>query len=245
MHQSYTPTAPARSVTKWIVEKTISLSPINFHMESERHLPYEYREIAEKFRRNGLYQDAAEYYTTAAYGCLMHSRPLPEHTDEKYRPVRDPIEFSYGIRNFLYGALCYQFSNQVTRCQNHCRQAILILTSYKDTEQFGEAARNGICYELIGDFRLVGDLGRHNAAYERAAEHYESIAPERHHNWQLEPEFAITIMQFLNLAEAVNIDFDTEDYVAISIHSLSHRINAKQEWFPEVVQRILERGNWE
>ena len=169
-------------------------------------------------------------------------RPPERATEDNPLKYPDTVKLAYGIREHIYGSLSYRFDDQMDRCQNQCQQGILLLEDLRDYDSFGEDnARKGICWELIGDYRVVGALDQQDFAYERAAKYYETVPQERHHNWSGEPEFSVSIMQFIDIAKSAGIEFDDTRYKEISVYSLTRRINTKKRSFPEIINNRLNR----
>ena len=206
----------------------------------------QYAEFASMLRQEGHLNEAAAYYIAAARGWLMGFRRPPERAAED-NPLKypDTVKLAYGLREHMYGALSYRFGGQIGRCQNQCQQGILLLEELRDYDPFGkDDARKGICWELIGDYRVIGSLDQHDLAYERAAEYYETVPQERHHNWSGEPEFSVSIMEFINIAKSTGIEFDDQHYKDISTYSLMKRINTKHDLFPEIINSRMDMNDF-
>ncbi|WP_255191828.1 hypothetical protein [Natronobeatus ordinarius] len=104
-------------------------------------------------------------------------------------------------------------------------------------------AEVGFCHELRGDFRLVGDLGGHEDEYAIAAEQYETV--ENDLGWSSEPYIEDAIIVPVELADSVGFTLGEDERNRIMYLSLEDRIEYKRNQFPEIIDRVIENGNWD
>ena len=175
----------------------------------------------------------------------MDFRRLPDDpTDaEATIPNPRPFVFGYAISDLLAGALCYRLAGATSRCRRHCEQGELTVRDLLDEAVYTSDARIGLFHEIIGDFRLVGALGDHDEAYEVAAKRYETVDNDL--GWSMEGGFEDAIQIPLELAESVGMGVDDDRRNELTYLSLDERIEFKRERYPEIVDAVLEAGNWE
>ena len=201
-----------------------------------------YFEAARQLRRAGRLNEGAGYYTSSAFGYLMRFRGLGDDGIEEISPTN----FGYFGRNLFLGALCYRIAGSVERCRTASEMGVLAVTDVRDNEPaFLEPVSEpptGLCHELIGDFRLVGDLGTAAEAYRAAERSYE--ATDDPHQWAVEPEFELLAITMLELAESAGVELADEERGSIRYHSLVDRIRFKRDHFETIVTNVEEAGNW-
>jgi hypothetical protein len=110
--------------------------------------------------------------------------------------------------------------------------------------------RSGLAHELIGDFRLYGDLGDHEEQYGIARQEYETVRAEYPAEtpeivWQAEPEFAPTMSILIELARSTNYGLNEETATQIRDRSLVDRIEYKRDHYEAITDEVLADGNWE
>lgn len=127
-----------------------------------------HKETAKKLRGNSEFAEAGDYYTVAGYEYLGGDIPGFPATDVSH------AEFL-----LLLASVCYRLAGLTGRCRNRCKQGILIAEDMNsrhlpvpEDEYWYERARRGVWYEFIGDFRMVGELGGSQDAYEKAKQIY-------------------------------------------------------------------------
>lgn len=208
---------------------------------------YEYIEFADAQRDAGKYETAGNFYFAASHWFLFRFRHLSTDGDDGAENTYLSTQKLAGWeRRILRGVLCYRISGNLARCRNHCEQGILIAEDLHDNERdFGgnwQEAHMGLCHELIGDLRLYGALGDHQAAYDEARGVYETI--DNHLGWQAEDEFHALISPLLTFAAAISheIDFETEN--TIKNESLLERIDYKKEHYEDIIEQVVENGGW-
>lgn len=206
-----------------------------------------YIEFAREMRRASNHSLAGAYYAAGAYGYLMNFRQDIGDRSADTEPTIRPTMFGQFTRNLLLGGLCYRLTGDLERCENVCRQGILVAEEIRDHEpSFLRPERDppiGFCYEVIGDFRLVSNMESYTKAYDRAIEKYETARNPA--QWCVEPEFELQIIVFNELASGVDYDLDRETKDRIRYRSLLDRIHEKQDHFPRVIDAVLDRGNWD
>lgn len=140
------------------------------------------------------------------------------------------------------------------RCRTRCEQGIRFIKDVNENEpgwhEGGGHARSGLTHELIGDFRLYGDLGGHEEQYATARQEYETVRTEHQHEtpeiaWQAETESAPTVSILIELARSVDHDLDEETTEQIRDISLIDRIKYKHEHYAAIIDEVLADGNWE
>ncbi|MFB1065693.1 hypothetical protein [Natrinema sp. H-ect4] len=187
----------------------------------------DYKEFARAKRRAGNLQTAGEYYVAAARGNLMQYRRLPDDlTDSDDPPSPNAMKFGFAIKGLLLGALCFRIDGAYDRCHHHCKQGESIVTDLLIEPAFTMDARVGLCHEICGDFRLIGDLGEYDEAYTMAANRYTRVDNDL--GWSSESEFEDVIQIPLELADSVEMGLDTEHRNRIMYTSLDDRIEYKK-----------------
>ncbi|USZ71094.1 hypothetical protein [Natronosalvus halobius] len=107
---------------------------------------------------------------------------------------------------------------------------------------FTTEAQIGLCHELRGDFRLIGGTGNHDDEYALAAERYEKV--ENDLGWSMESEFEDVIQIPLELADSVGMGVDDDRRNELMYLSLEERIAYKRHTYPEIIDAVVEAGNW-
>lgn len=203
-----------------------------------------YRRYARELRRQGYLRSAGEYYVAGAYGELMRFRPLPDEPEGGEQPsqAHRTSHFAYGIRQLLLGGLCFRLDGSLDRCRNYCEQGDLFVSDLLTSGEFEAEPMVGLCHEITGDLRVVGDLANAESAYETAAEYYAGT--ESHLGWQMEDEFDDFSLLVSELADSTGYDIDPETREQITRTSLDARIRFKREHFSEIIKAVLADGNW-
>lgn len=205
----------------------------------------EYRRYARNNRREGHLETAGTYYVAAARGSFMQFRPIPDGTtDPDADPTpRNSIKFGFGVSGLLIGALCYRLAGKHRRCRRHCEQGESIVNDVLDEGLYTSDARIGLFHELCGDFRLIGNLGDHDDPYVAAAKRYEKV--KNILGWSMEGGFEDAIQIPLELAESVGMGVDDDRKNELTYLSLEERIDFKRETYPEIIDAVVDAGNWE
>lgn len=205
----------------------------------------DYREYAQSKRQSSDLETAGAYYVAAARGSLMKFRRLPSDLTDASAdsPPPKPYDFGYAMSDLLLGALCFRLAGVLTRCRYHCEQGEVIVSDVLEEPVFTTDAQVGLCHELQGDFRLVADLGNHDEEYALAADRYEKV--ENDLGWSMESEFEDAIQIPLELAESVGRGVSSERRNELMYLSLEERIAYKREAYPEIIDVVIETGNWE
>ena len=200
-----------------------------------------HRDAARTARRSGDLEVAGAHYVAAARGGLMRSRRLPEETDAadglSVRPA-----FGLAVRELFAGALCFRLADTERRCEYHCEQGIAIAADARE-EFYTYPAEVGLSHEMIGDFRLLADRDDYDDAYAAAAERYAPV--ENNLGWQMEDGFDDLSRFLLVLAASVGMAPDDDLRNTIARTSLDERIAYKREHYPEIIDAVVEAGNWE
>ena len=208
-------------------------------------------EAAREFRRSGDLILAGGYYTASSHARFARS----------WRFIRDdplenisPGEIGYGVESLLAAALCYRLAGGMERCRTRCEQGIRFIEDANENEpgwhEGGTHARAGLAHELIGDFRLYGDLGNHEEEYATARREYETVRAEYPAEspeiaWQAETEFAPTVSILIELARSTDYGLDEETATQIRDVSLIDRIEYKRDHYEAIIEEVLADGNWE
>lgn len=201
----------------------------------------EYREKAARLRAAGQIREAANYYVSSAFGYLMKFRHL-DGGDHRLSPTK----FGYFTSVLLLGALCHRISGNPERARHYSSVGIEVVADIRDNETMYDTdveAPTGLCQEFIGDFRLVGQLDCWKDAYRTAADHYSTV--DNHRQWAAEPEFEQPMITLIELAEGVDYDLTDDTKGRIRYTSLEARIRFKHDHYEEIIQRVVDEGNWE
>jgi len=203
----------------------------------------DYSGTARNLRAAGKTKTAADYYTSSAYGYLMRYRRLGEgEVGSIYRH-----RYGYFVKNILLGAICYRISGEESRSRNNCEIGIRVTEDMRDHEQSFHGRNpeptTGFCYEMIGDFRTVGQIESSDQAYQEAKKCYKTV--KNQHQWSAEPEFELQILVLLELADSSG--YEIADDVRASIHhqSLESRIQFKSDHFEAIINAVIQQGNWQ
>jgi len=141
------------------------------------------------------------------------------------------------------------------RCRNRCEQGELIVEDYiqrkeRDEEDLyrepsGKEAYIGGLHETIGDFRLVGDLGGHDEAYDTAEEIYLQEGIEDKSLVYYDGRGIQWLMTFFNSvsqgADMEQSEIDWTDAESTYLDWLEY----KRERLPEMIKKLAESGTWE
>lgn len=214
---------------------------------------HEFSDAARESRAEGNLEEAAGYYCASAYAEFSRMWRLPGANPERSEPDGlSHVAAGRGVERLLLAALCYRLAGELDRCRNRCRQGELVVTDLLNHDPSWQAAENhapaGLANELIGDFRLFGDLGGHETAYDTAREHYEQVDhpkwPDERH-WQDESEFTSAIAVLVELADSAGYGISEETIAQIRDYSLLDRIDFKRDHYERIVEAVLKDGNWE
>ena len=152
----------------------------------------EYREIARSHRTAGRLTEAAGYYTTAGFSESSRIWRPPEDRPSTATHAILPKSVGKSVKYLLASALCYRLADEMARCRNRCEHGVLMIRDLKDNEpgwfegmglNEKSNARSGLAHELIGDFRLYGDLGDREEQYgiaRQSTRQYERNTQQRH-----------------------------------------------------------------
>lgn len=217
----------------------------------------EYERFAQEQRQEGNLPLAGAYYIAAAHGHFMRFRRQPSSIDdkslkeimEKEDPLTSPrfhwpTGIGGGIRYLIAGGLCFRLVNERDRCQTCCKQGILFLQDILDHESADmELPTIGLYHEMIGDLRLVGLLGEYEASYDAAYKRYRDADSDL--GWSMEDDFDDLMLTVLQLAESVEYEISTETREQVYRTSLEERIRFKRNHYPQIIERVVEAGNWD
>lgn len=217
----------------------------------------EYKDFAREQRQQGNLTVAGAYYVSTAHGYLMRFRRKPswgnDDSMEDHIGEEEPLSSSWfrrstglgpGMRYMIAGGLCFRLGDAMERCRSCCRQGILFLQDVLDHEDTHMASPQiGIYHEMIGDLRLIGELGDHESSYESARERYRTS--EHDLGWSMEDDFDDMMHYVLELADSVDYGISEDTWEQIYRLSLEERIRFKREEFPQIIEHVIEDGNWE
>jgi len=209
-------------------------------------VPQKYVMYAHNQRSNMDYERAGTYYTAASHGWLMRYRSLPE-VDNVTQPDNVPENLGRAIQDRLAGAVCFRLAEQSDRAKSICQQGIAVVEDADEYDEFpaegsGANPRKGLFHEMIGDLRLVGNMGDYDAAYLTAAEYYNEAESPR--GWQAEPEFDSLIQLLIDLAAASGRTIDDAKRRQIQHASLRERVQYKRAEYPNIVSDLISSGEW-
>jgi len=197
-------------------------------------------------REEGEVSLAGEFYIAAAHSCISFRRRLPEERSPMMKEdANSPMYIAWGVQNILAASLCYRISGANSRAQRYCKIGMDIVEDVAAHEPQFEStpARLGLANEWFGDLRLFGKIEGYEEFYEEATAYYEQTAsPE---GWNSEPEFDKTIMVLFALDGSIENPVVAESNLSPSYKSLVDRIRAKQKYYPEIIEKVVEQGTWE
>ncbi|WP_436925270.1 hypothetical protein [Halosimplex amylolyticum] len=204
-----------------------------------------YNRYARELRENGQLAPAGEYYVAGARGRLMRSWPLPDGASENVQPspTYSISQFTYGMRELLLGSLCFRLAGSSDRCRNHSEQGCLIVSDLIRGKELEAEPELGLCHEILGDLRVVGEIENADEAYETAAEFYSGT--DSHLGWQMEDGFDDFSLLVTDLADSAGYTISTETREEVTRTSLDARIRFKRNHFAKIIDTVLAAGNWE
>lgn len=204
-----------------------------------------YKKYARTRRRAGHLESAGTYYVAGACGYLMQFRRLPDDlTDPDVDPpAPNSVKLGFTMKYLLAGSLCYRIAGSLDRCRHHCSQGTSIVSDLLEEQMYSSAARIGLFHEIQGDFRLIGNYDDYDEAYRRAASKYKEVDNDL--GWSMEGGFEDVIQIPVELAESVGMGVDEDRRNRIMYTSLEERIDYKRTKYPEIIDAVVEAGNWE
>lgn len=208
-------------------------------MTQECRAGREFATAGQEYRRSQQFVEAGDQYTFAAYANLAES---------EFRSIRRISSATYWL---LCAGLCYRLGNRMDRCRNRSRQGVLIAQDLREGAFRGDALRGlrdeadaleGLSYEYVGDFRVLGSLSEHEVAYDSAAACYDRV--EDHFAWNTEREFSESLLFVTNLVEYLDYPADSTVMDAAESTSLHARLEFKQTTLPDLLEQVCEAGHW-
>lgn len=190
---------------------------------------------ARSLRKEGRLEEAGDNFTAAAYGDFAKGTPTVTW-------------YSGGETNLERAALCYRICEQMERCENRCRQGILIAEEMVDRvfdmdpgSEWGRA-RRAIWHEFIGDFRTIAGLDGSDAAYSRAASEYRRNGdPETSYAEEEHPPIFNFYRSVVGAVEQDPGPFDT----VTSTLTFSQWVELKRSRLGEAIEILCDRGEWD
>lgn len=184
------------------------------------------RKEAEDLREKGEYQAAGDKYTLGAYAELSES---------DYRMIADGTSIGLALFCLLSAGTYYNLAGQNNRCQNRCKQGVLIT---QDLRRYvaEENAHLGLLFETQGDFELLGNLTDPNNSYTQAEELYQSVSGDV--GWSTEPAFEWNWEFFTRMSESAGhpLSQDEENHI---YSDLTRRVAYKQKHFSEIIASVF------
>ncbi|WP_436925272.1 hypothetical protein [Halosimplex amylolyticum] len=188
---------------------------------------------AEEERERGNLVEAGEWYTSAAFKKAASMPLYPSSGGE--------------LKHFLEAATCYRIAGRMNRCVNRCRTGILraeemadrALSAPTPDRDIHHADRGG-WYEAVGMFRLVGNVGGVEDAYDNAFSIYEEAGDPRSH--RAEPPKTTLYTWFYTLEHAATGDSTTMEFRKQQTYiEFAEYVREK---IPQYLQTLEETGEW-
>lgn len=200
-----------------------------------------YVKHARDCRRAGHLERAGAYYVARAMGDQMRLRPRPEQTATTDSLAADPTAFGYAVKYLFAGGLCYRLADVPEQCRRYAQQGENVAAGLLYENAF-DGARKGLLHEVQGDFRVLGNLGNYEFAYNRAAEQYSEAGNDL--GWQMEDDFDAASQLVVELAQSADYGLNEATKEKITRHSLTARIDYKREEFANILDAVIMDGNW-
>lgn len=198
---------------------------------------HEWAERADQYREEGDLATAGDNYTTSGYAHLSEGLP-----------TRYCSHVSWALYRLLVAGVCFRMAEEVERCQNRCKQGVLIAEDtgkrVKELDSASNAydqARRGAWQEFIGDFRLVGDIDGANEAYDLAKDWYEHAGDPS--SGLSEQEHMRLHDFFRNVALSRGHDAEEWEHVETSA-SLTTWVDYKTKHLPGYLTELYEEDEW-
>lgn len=189
------------------------------------------RDEALELRSAGDFESAGDHFTWAAFEGLGESELSKEGASE--------WAIGDAIHCLQSAALCYRLAGGLERCQLRCEQGISIARELREFVLKPDPEK-GLTFEYEGDFRVIGDLEGYEEAYLTAARYYMDNKP--FDGWEGETLF---VWNYKLFEELVNVtEHDVPEYLDLNYEFL-HRVKYKRTEFPNIVQQLVEQGEWE
>lgn len=191
-------------------------------------------QVALQHRRRQEFVKAGDFYTNAGHRGYVKSLP-------------DSPFFGAGLVNLQRAALCYALAGRTDCRTNRCRQGVLIAEDMvdrvfdTDPDYWVDRARRGIWYEHIGDFRVIGEFGSPDEAYDRAIDVYR--AGGNPDTFYAEQEQYPVMEHFIDVASAVGGDSEPIDTSRNDLTFVDW-VERKREEYPTLVDQLIEYGEW-
>ncbi len=192
---------------------------------------------AERYREDGEFATAGEYYAVAGHGYLDVEPPsLPG------------IRESNAVLQFLLACTACRIAERRTRTENLGRQGALVVADMINRIESTavpsndyDHARRGAWYEYLGDFRLVGEFDDPSDAYEAAERVYQAAGDPD--SGYAEQEH-MRLMSFYNsIAFAVGSD-EPEWSSFRHDTTLSEWLSHKRQHLSGVLSAVEARQEW-
>lgn len=200
---------------------------------------------AESCRVRGELDEAGDHYASSGYSYLGRGPP-----------GKFGMKVSHGEYMMLKSAACYRIASLDTRCENRCKQGILIakdtidrVFSEKEPDNCYDRARRGVWHEYIGGFRVIGNLSGTAEAYDNAIEVYtdagdpDTGSSEQEHMWCM--RFYRSLLEAVEANGVTGGDDERGDIDSFQNDlSLSDRVEEKRDRLPKLVSQLSDRGGW-
>lgn len=192
-------------------------------------------EKAEEKRTSGEYVVAGDYYSQAAFeragvGTFVHGSSGSE------------------LHRFLDACTCYRVGGADEWCTNRARMGEVLaeelaaraIARPEEPHAFDQAMRS-VWYEFVGDFRMIGGLGRSDWAYDQANETYLGAGDPL--TSAAEGPIRALMGFFYSVATAAGADMD-EVYESTRELPFSEIAEYKRERLPEHLETVVESGSY-
>lgn len=191
---------------------------------------------------NEISESASERLATSDYHAAANEYTLAAHAALAEGRLENRLDTATGIHHLLMACIAYRLAGAEVQVQNRCKQGILLAEDLPNWS-FDHPVQVGLAYELVGDFRTIGEFDDANEAYERALDGYgQTDGLEDEMGWLAEPEFDVTFGFFDRLRDAAGHDIDEETHTAIRARSLAKRIEYKKRHFATIVDTVVTEG---
>lgn len=225
--------------------------------ESIVRLLRQYRQFARKLREDGRLETAAAYYIASYHGNLMRVRPDPGWLSEEMNPTEYgeesnlnltkynwPTALGSAYRNLYAGCLCHRIAGCPSRCDQYANSGISFLRDIQTNENESiSEPRLGLLWEIIGDLRVISDIGEANKAYNEAQSRY--VLSDSDLGWSMEDDFDEIIIVTMDLADSADVFIEDDNKrEQITRLSLDDRIRFKISRFENIIAGVLNAENW-
>lgn len=194
-----------------------------------------YRTAAYHLATRGSFLKAGHAFTVAAHVSLGAA----DYAGSSL--TRSQVDTARAFSSLHSATLSYRLAGVDERAHIRASQGISIAEEIRDHVASYDP-QIGCMWEYIGDFHAISGTDDWKHAYESAASQYQEC--ENVIGWILEPEFAINISLFLEIASAAGHRIDRETKGEIRSSSLNRRIEYKSANFPKIIDSVISKEKW-